>query len=111
MNFSSILYFDHQASTPVDQRVFQKMSPFFTEMVGNPHSSDHALGWEMSGVVEAAKTSVAGLIGAETDEIVFTSGASESNNLAILGLGRRAAGGKRRRILVSAIEHKCVLAA
>lgn len=111
MSNSKILYFDHQASTPVDKRVFQKMSPFFTDMVGNPHSSDHAVGWKMSGIVEAARTSVAGLIGAETDEIIFTSGASESNNLAIMGIGRRAAGGKRRRILVSATEHKCVLAA
>ncbi|MCB0625167.1 MAG: cysteine desulfurase [Saprospiraceae bacterium] len=111
MSFSETLYFDHQASTPVDRRVFQKMSPFFAEMAGNPHSSDHALGWKMSAVVETARTSVAGLIGAEPDEIIFTSGASESNNLAILGLGRRAAGRTRQRILVSAIEHKCVLAA
>ena len=78
---------------------------------GNPHSSDHSLGWESASAVEKAATCVAWLIGADADEITFTSGATESNNLALLGLGRRAAGGKRRRILVSAIEHKCVLAA
>ena len=91
--------------------VVAAMTPYYAELFGNPHSSDHSLGWESAKAVEEAATCVAHLIGADADEIIFTSGATESNNLALLGLGRRAAEGKRRRILASAIEHKCVLAA
>ena len=111
MKIGKTLYFDHQATTPVDARVVAAMTPYYSESFGNPHSSDHSLGWESASAVEKATARVAWLIGADVDEITFTSGATESNNLALLGLGRRAAGGKRRRILVSAIEHKCVLAA
>ena len=111
MKIGKTLYFDYQATTPVDARVVATMTPYYTESFGNPHSSDHSLGWESASAVEKATTCVARLIGADADEITFTSGATESNNLALLGLGRRAAGGQRRRILVSAIEHKCVLAA
>ena len=111
MKIGKTLYFDHQATTPVDARVVAAMTPYFAESFGNPHSSDHSLGWESASAVEKATVCVARLIGADADEITFTSGATESNNLALLGLGRRAARGKRRRILVSAIEHKCVLAA
>lgn len=87
------------------------MAPYFGESFGNPHSVDHSIGWEAAHAVEEAAARVAGLIGADPDEITFTSGATEANNLALLGVGRRASGGKRRRILVSTIEHKCVLAA
>ncbi len=111
MKIGKTLYFDHQATTPVDARVVAAMTPYYAELFGNPHSSDHSLGWESASAVEKAAACVARLIGADADEITFTSGATESNNLALLGLGRRAAEGKRRRILVSAIEHKCVLAA
>ena len=86
------------------------MIPHFTDSFANPHSSDHSLGWESSHAVEDAASRVARLIGADAEEITFTSGATESNNMALLGLGRRAAGGNRRRMLISAIEHKCVLA-
>ena len=86
------------------------MAPYHGESFGNPHSTDHSLGWESARAVEKAAGQVAGLIGADADEVTFTSGATESNNMALLGLGRRAAGSDRRRILVSAIEHKCVLA-
>lgn len=86
------------------------MAPYFSESFGNPHSVDHSVGWRAAQAVEEAAARVARMIGADTDEIIFTSGATEANNLALLGLGRRAVGGKRRRILVSAIEHKCVLA-
>ncbi len=95
----------------MDLRVLTEMTPYFTESFGNPHSADHAIGWETSLAVDEAGERVARLIGADPDEIIFTSGATESNNLALLGLARRAAGGKRRRVLVSATEHKCVLAA
>ena len=111
MKIGKTLYFDHQATTPVDARVVAAMTPYYAESFGNPHSSDHSLGWESASAVEKSAACVARLIGAEADEITFTSGATESNNMALLGLGRRAARGKRRRILVSAIEHKCVLAA
>ena len=111
MKMGKIIYLDHQATTPVDTRVLAAMNPYFVESFGNPHSSDHSLGWESASAVEKAAASVARLIGADADEIIFTSGATESNNLALLGLGRRAAEGRRRRILVSSVEHKCVLAA
>lgn len=111
MKIRNTIYLDHQATTPVDSRVLAEMTPYFSESFGNPHSSDHVLGWETSRAVDEAAARVARLIGADADEIIFTSGATESNNLALLGLGRRATGGKRHRILMGTIEHKCVLAA
>ena len=104
------IYADYQATTPVDPRVVEKMTPYWREAFGNPHSSDHIIGWRAAGTVREAAVSVAALIGADADELIFTSGATEANNLALLGLARRAPV-DRRRILVSAIEHKCVLAA
>lgn len=105
------LYFDYQASTPIVDEVLLKMQHFFTESFANPHSSDHALGWESAAAIDSAAQSVGDLIGADGDEIIFTSGATESNNLAILGLAKRAAmaNSPRKRVLLSAIEHKCVL--
>ena len=110
MKIGNTIYLDHQATTPVNPRILAEMMPYFSESFGNPHSLDHAFGWESARAVEEAAVKVAQMIGADPDEITFTSGATESNNMALLGLGRWAAGGKRRRILVSAIEHKCVLA-
>ena len=110
MRIGQTIYLDHQATTPLDGRVLAEMAPHHAESFGNAHSSDHCLGWQAARAVEEAATRVARLIGADPDEICFTSGATESNNMALLGLGRRAAEGSRRRILVSAIEHKCVLA-
>ena len=109
MIFSQTIYLDHQATTPVDERALSKMLPYFTSKAGNPHSSDHAVGWESARAVSESAQKIAEMIGADEDEILFTSGASEANNLALLGLGKRAGGGRRNRILVSAIEHKCVL--
>lgn len=110
MRDGEIIYADYQATTPVDPRVVERMAPYWNEAFGNPHSSDHAVGWRADKAVKEAADSVAALIGADADEIFFTSGATESNNLALFGLARRAPPG-RNRILVSAIEHKCVLAA
>ena len=110
MKLNNTIYADYQATTPVDPRVLEKMLPFWTESFGNPHSNDHIVGWKAAEAVRESQTSVAAMIGADPDEIVFTSGATEANNLALFGLARRAAP-SRRRILVSAIEHKCVLAA
>ena len=104
------IYADYQATTPVDPRVVEQMAPNWSERFGNPHSNDHVIGWQAADAVREAASSVAALIGADPDEVIFTSGATEANNLALLGLARRAPSG-RRRILVSAIEHKCVLAA
>ena len=104
------IYADYQATTPVDPRVVERMAPYWQESFGNPHSSDHILGWQAAKAVDQSKTTVAGLIGADPDEIIFTSGATEANNLALFGLARRAPPGQRR-ILVGATEHKCVLAA
>ena len=107
---SRTIYADYQATTPVDPRVVERMAPYWSEAFGNPHSNDHVIGWRAAEAVHEAASSVASLIGADPDEVVFTSGATEANNLALLGLARRAPS-DRRRILVSAIEHKCVLAA
>lgn len=103
------IYADYQATTPIDPRVVEAMLPYWRGAFGNPHSSEHVVGWRAAEAVRGAASSLAALIGAEADEVIFTSGATEANNLALLGLARRAAG--RRRILVSAIEHRCVLAA
>jgi cysteine desulfurase len=111
MRVGNTIYLDHQATTPVDSKVWQAMHPYYIENFGNPHSADHVIGWAAAKAIESATTSLAELIGADPDEIIFTSGATEANNLALLGIGRRASGGTRRRILVSATEHKCVLAA
>ena len=110
MKIGDTIYLDHQASTPLDARVSSAMAPYFEELSGNPHSADHVIGWRAAQAVENAAASIARLIGTDSDEIIFTSGATEANNLGLLGLGKRAAQSKRRRILVSAIEHKCVLA-
>jgi cysteine desulfurase len=104
------IYADYQATTPVDPRVVAAMEPFWRETFGNPHSTDHIMGWKADEAVNDAASSVAALIGSDPSEIVFTSGATESNNLALLGIGRRAPP-ERQRLLVSTIEHKSVLAA
>jgi cysteine desulfurase len=98
------------ASTPVDSRVLQAMEPYYRGDFANPHSANHAAGWAAHEAIDRAASAVASFIGADPDEIIFTSGATEANNLAVLGLAARAPE-SRRRILVSAIEHKCVLAA
>jgi cysteine desulfurase len=103
------LYLDYHATTPVDPRVLAEMLPFFTERFGNPASRQHAWGWEARDVVEDARAKVARLINASASEIVFTSGASESNNLAICGVAQRP--GARNHVATAATEHKSVLAA
>jgi cysteine desulfurase len=112
MRISGTIYLDHQATTPVDQQVLDRMLPYFRESFGNPHSADHSLGWKSSLAVQQAAAQVAALIGADPDEIIFTSGATEANNMALLGLARRAHPiNRRRQFILSEIEHKCVLAA
>lgn len=103
-------YLDHQASTPILPTVWGAMQPFWTEFHGNPHSSEHSTGWSANKATESSRKKVANFIGADPDEIIFTSGATEANNIAIKGLSiPELQHGKRRKILVSATEHKCVL--
>lgn len=104
------VYLDYHATTPADPRVVEAMLPFFTERFGNPASSSHEYGWEARAAVEEARREVAALVGATAREIVFTSGATESNNLALKGVARALPAG-RRHLVVSAIEHKSVLEA
>src|SRR5690349_5983042 len=103
-----MIYLDHHATTPVDPKVLERMLPFFTEHFGNASSRNHAFGWRAEEAVEAARQQVAALIGATSREIVFTSGATEANNLAILG-ACRSLGQKKRHVITQATEHKSVL--
>ncbi|MBK5946451.1 aminotransferase [Rhodobacter veldkampii DSM 11550] len=111
MRIGQTIYLDHQASTPLDQRVLAKMNPYLVDIFANPHSADHVEGWRAARAVVEAAGQVGELVGADADEIIFTSGATEANNLALLGLARRSGAGRRCRILLGAAEHKCVLAA
>lgn len=102
------IYLDNHATTPCDPRVVEAMLPFFTEIYGNPSSSIHEAGKKAARAVDSARQQVASLINADPKEIIFTSGATESNNLAIMGLvnGNKS---KRRRIVTTPIEHKSIL--
>ncbi len=102
------VYLDYQATTPVDQRVMDTMTPFFTEAFGNPHSTSHSYGWEARDAVEAARQQIAKMINADPREVVFTSGATESNNMAIKGVARFFEG-RKAHMIAPVTEHKCVL--
>ena len=104
------VYLDYHATTPVDPRVVEAMAPYFSETFGNPSSKTHRYGWDAAEGVQRAREQVAALLGASAKEIVFTSGGTEANNLAILGAARaaRAAGG-RDGIVTAATEHSSVI--
>lgn len=102
------IYLDAQATTPLDPRVLDSMLPYLTSYYGNPHSRTHAYGWETEEAVEKARTQIANIIGADSKEIIFTSGATESNNVSIKGVARFY-GAKKKHIITTQTEHKCVL--
>ncbi|HOL64131.1 MAG TPA: IscS subfamily cysteine desulfurase [Accumulibacter sp.] len=102
------IYLDYSATTPIDPRVAEKMIPFLCEKFGNPASRSHAFGWESEAAVEEAREEVARLVNADAKEIVWTSGATESNNLALKGAAQFYAG-KGKHIITVKTEHKAVL--
>ena len=105
------VYLDNQATTRCDPRVLAAMLPYFSEEYGNPASAEHVMGHTAEKAVEDARRHIATLLGADAREIVLTSGATESNNIAIKGAARfaKSMGGERQRIVTVATEHKCVL--
>ncbi|KAH8866522.1 Cysteine desulfurase, mitochondrial [Schistosoma japonicum] len=102
------IYFDFQASTQVDPRVLDAMLPFYINYFGNPHSRTHEYGWYCEEAIEKARMNVARLINADHKEVIFTSGATESNNLAVKGVAKFYYP-KKKHIVTTQIEHKCVL--
>jgi cysteine desulfurase len=110
------IYLDHHATTPTDPRVIEAMLPWFGQRFGNPHSVDHEWGWQAEEAVETARRQVAALVGAAPSEVIFTSGATEANNLALLGMVPAlrslavAKGIARPRVIASPLEHPCVTA-
>ncbi|MBR6876642.1 MAG: aminotransferase class V-fold PLP-dependent enzyme, partial [Neisseriaceae bacterium] len=103
-----IIYLDYAATTPVDKRVAAKMIPYLSEIFGNPASNSHAYGWDAEEAVEEARQHIADLINADAKEIVFTSGATESDNLAIKGAAHFYQT-KGKHLITVKTEHKAVL--
>lgn len=108
MTVKTPIYLDNQATTPVDPRVFAAMEPWYRAHFGNPHSTSHRFGWEAEEAVTVARGRIAGLINADPKAVFFTSGATESNNLAIKGV-MEAMRSVRPHLITVATEHKCVL--
>ncbi len=103
------IYLDYQATTPMDKRVFDAMYPYMMEEYGNCHSSSHCFGWKAADAVKKARKQVADVINAKPENIIFTSGATESNNLAIKGVARANRTPEKNHVISVVTEHKCVL--
>ncbi|WHU02406.1 aminotransferase class V-fold PLP-dependent enzyme [Sphingomonas sp. NIBR02145] len=103
------IYLDFQATTPVDPRVLAEMLPWFAERWGNPHATDHRFGRDAAQAIQIARQQVATLIGADPREIIFSSGATESNNFLLQGASAVMAAAGRSRVITCATEHKAVL--
>lgn len=103
------IYLDHNATTPVDPRVFEVMQPYFCEVFGNAASRSHEYGWVAEKAVDKARQQAAALIGANAKEVIWTSGSTESNNLAIKGAARMYGKDGKRHIITSPLEHKAVI--
>lgn len=102
------IYLDFQSTTPLDPEVLNEMLPYMVQKFGNPHSKTHSYGWESEDAVEKARAQIAKAIGADSKEIIFTSGATESNNLALKGLSDFYKD-KKKHLICTQIDHKCVL--
>ena len=105
---SNKIYLDYQATTPVSKKTLDKMLPFFSENFGNPHSNNHEFGRNANDAIEEARENIADLINANKTEVIFTSGATESNNLAIKSIARNYFE-KDCQVITVKTEHKCVL--
>ena len=102
------IYLDYNATSPVDPRVLEEMMPYFTESFGNAASRNHSFGWQVEKVVESSRETIGDAIGADGKEIIFTSGATESDNIAILGVAEFYKN-KGKHIITNLIEHKAVI--
>ena len=103
------IYFDYQATAPMDKRVLDEMMPTMTNEFGNAGSKSHIFGWEAEKYVDKARQQIADVIGADDKDIIFTSGATESNNLAIKGVMRFNRNKIKNHIVTVKTEHKCVI--
>ena len=103
------IYLDYHSTTPVDPKVLEAFLPYFTQDFGNASSKSHCFGWRAEYAVEKARAQVAKLLAAESQEIIFTSGATESNNFALMGIAEKYSG-QGKHIITSQVEHKCILA-
>lgn len=104
------IYLDHQATTPMDERAVAAMLPYFAGIFGNPHANHHSFGSAAEQAISAAREQIATLVGAQPNEIVFTSGATEANNLAIRGAAEALRKKGKSHIVTSSVEHSCILA-
>ncbi len=104
-----VIYLDYQSTTPLDPRVIDKMYQTMQTDIGNPHSRSHLYGWQAEEIVELARKNIADVINCEPSEIIFTSGATESNNIAIKGIARFYKDTNKNHIIIPTTEHKCVI--
>lgn len=108
MQIGTSIYLDYQATTPLDPRVRESMTDYHEDVFANPHSVQHALGQQSAAAVDKARSAIEAFIGAEAEEVIFTSGATEANNQAIASVLFANNNSVRHKILISRIEHKCV---